>query len=234
MEYVNLDMKNIFSTHGLIHQTSCPNTPDQNRVAERKNHILLEITRALMFEDHVPTQFWPEVVAIATYLTNRLPTKSLLFKTPLDILQTHSTIPSSHSLPPRVFDCIVYVHIPKQARNKLEPRAVKCVFIGYEVHQKGYRCFDPIHNKLYTTLGCDFFQSSYNYPQLSPQREIVSGDDLSWLTFPNAINPNPIIDHDPTEHVGNSTVVATEDIVILLLKLLMSCLKHLGSNPNKR
>ena len=91
-----------------------------------------------MFEAYVPTQFWPEAIVTATYLTNRLPTKSLHFKTPLETLQTHTTIPSSHSLPPRVFVSIVYVHLPKQARNKIEPRLVKCVFIGYGVNQKGY------------------------------------------------------------------------------------------------
>ena len=137
-------MKNFFTTHGLIHQTSCPHTPQQNEIAERKNRTLLEISRALMFEAHVPSYCWPEAVASATYLTNRLPTKSLKFKTPLEILHNHTTILSFHSLPPRVFGCVVYVHLPKPTRNKLEPHAVKCVFVGYGVNQKGYRCFDHI------------------------------------------------------------------------------------------
>ena len=49
-------------------------------------------------------------------------------------------------LPPRVFGCVVYVHLKKGDRNKLQPRAVKCVFVGYGVHQKDYRCFDPVHD----------------------------------------------------------------------------------------
>ena len=64
-----------------------------------------------MFKAHVPTHFWPEAVAIATYLTNRLPTKSLYFKTPIETLQTYTTIPSSYSLPSRAFGGVVYVHI---------------------------------------------------------------------------------------------------------------------------
>ena len=48
-------------------------------MAERKNRILLEITKALMIESHVP-------IVSATYLTNRLPTKALDYKTPLDTL----------------------------------------------------------------------------------------------------------------------------------------------------
>uniref|UniRef100_A0A803M0T0 Retroviral polymerase SH3-like domain-containing protein n=1 Tax=Chenopodium quinoa TaxID=63459 RepID=A0A803M0T0_CHEQI len=91
-------------------------------------------------------------IATSTYLTNRLPTKPLNYDTPLDTLGSHVSIPSSHSLPPRVFGCIVYVHLQKRVRTKLEPRAVKCVFIGYGVNQKGYRCYDPIQDRVYTTL----------------------------------------------------------------------------------
>ena len=50
-------MKGFFTEKGLIHQTTCPNTPQQNGVAEQKNKFLLEITRAIMLESHVPTSF---------------------------------------------------------------------------------------------------------------------------------------------------------------------------------
>ena len=56
-EYINLDMKQFISDHGLIHQTTCPDTPQQNGVAERKNRTLLEITTTIMLESHVPVHF---------------------------------------------------------------------------------------------------------------------------------------------------------------------------------
>ena len=56
-EYVNLNMQTFFQANGLIHQTSCSHTPQQNGVAERKNRILLEMTRALIIESHVPKSF---------------------------------------------------------------------------------------------------------------------------------------------------------------------------------
>ena len=114
---------------GMLHQTTCPNTPQQNGVAERKHRILLEITRALMIESHVPVHFWLGAIATATYLINCLPTKALDFQTPRDTLSSHVPSFSSHSLPPRVFGCVVYAHLPKQARNKFKPRTVKCVFV---------------------------------------------------------------------------------------------------------
>ena len=97
---MNQHMETFFTTHGLIHQTSCPHTPQQNGIAERKNRTLLEIGRALMFEAHVPSYFWPEAIASATYLTNRLPSKALQFKSPLEVLHFYNIVPSFHSLPP--------------------------------------------------------------------------------------------------------------------------------------
>ncbi|MCO5604506.1 hypothetical protein L7F22_058673 [Adiantum nelumboides] len=44
----------------------------------------------------------------------------------------------------KVFGCIAYVHVPDELRTKLDPKAKKCVFIGYSVEQKGYKCYNPI------------------------------------------------------------------------------------------
>jgi hypothetical protein len=41
-EYVNQRFRAYFDNHGLIHETSCPQTPQQNGVAERKNRHILE------------------------------------------------------------------------------------------------------------------------------------------------------------------------------------------------
>ena len=80
-----------------------------------------------MLESSVPVHLWSEEIAMATYLTNRSPTKKLQYQTPLDSLGTHTPVPSLHSLPSCVFGCIVYVHLPKHSRHKLAPRALKCL-----------------------------------------------------------------------------------------------------------
>ena len=69
-EHINLDMQQFFSTHGLIHQTTCLDTPQQNDIAKLKNQTLLDITWAIMFESHAPTSISPKAIAIAiaTYL----------------------------------------------------------------------------------------------------------------------------------------------------------------------
>ena len=87
-----------------------------------------------MMESYVPKKHWPNAIATANYVTNRLPTSSHEHKTPLDTLSTHTFVPPTHSLPPRIFGCTVYVHLPKRNRNKLKPRAFKCVFVGYKIN----------------------------------------------------------------------------------------------------
>ena len=87
-EYINANMKTFFVEKGLIHQTSCAYTPEQNGVAERKNRYILEITRALLIESKIPTSFWPEAIATSVYLMNRLPRESSILKLPSIRLST--------------------------------------------------------------------------------------------------------------------------------------------------
>jgi len=159
-----------------------------------------------MFESHIPPFFWPEALATANYLTNRLPQQKLKHKTPKDVLQSFFNNPIIHELPPRIFGCTVYVHLPSRSRNKLEPRDIKCIFVGYGTSQKGYRCFDPLHNLIYTTMDCEFFETTFYYNQPRCQGE-MSHDHLSWLTH------SPALVTDPTEQLGNTTAESSENIV---------------------
>ena len=151
-------MQQFLAEKGIIHQTTCPNTPQQNGVAERKNRFLLEITRAIMLDSHVPTSYWPEAVATATYLANRLPTKILNLNTPIQTLANYTNVPPALALPPRIFGCTVFVHIPKVERTKLDPCAEKCVFVRYGVNKKGYHCYSPKTRRMHVTMDCDFLE----------------------------------------------------------------------------
>jgi len=111
-KFVNQRFRTYFDNHGLIHETSCPQTPQQNGVAERKNRHILETARALLHGNHVLTRFWPDAVSTVVHLLNRLPSKFLQFQTPLQVLASHVSLPTTLMLPPRVFGCVAYVHLP--------------------------------------------------------------------------------------------------------------------------
>lgn len=75
-----------FSDNGIIHQTSCPHTPQQNGVIERKHRTLLEASRALMFQSNIPIRFWGDCLLTAAYIINILPFKIRNNKSPFELL----------------------------------------------------------------------------------------------------------------------------------------------------
>jgi hypothetical protein len=43
-----------------------------------------------------------------------------------------------------VFHCVTFVHVPKEARTKLDSKGVKCIFVGYCEETKGYILYNLI------------------------------------------------------------------------------------------
>ncbi|PRQ58292.1 putative RNA-directed DNA polymerase [Rosa chinensis] len=157
-EYVNHVFQEFFKAHGIVHQTTCPQTPEQNGVSERKNRHLLDMARALLFSAHMPKYLWGDAILASSHLINRLPSSVLHGKIPFAVLASHVSLSSFHNLPARVFGCVVFVHIPKNQRSKLDARALKCVFVGYGGYQKGYKCYHPPTRKYYVTMDVTFFE----------------------------------------------------------------------------
>ncbi|PRQ17925.1 putative RNA-directed DNA polymerase [Rosa chinensis] len=162
-EFVNGPMIEFCRSHGIRYQTSNSYTPQQNGLAERKNRQLMEVVRASLFGMNVPRSYWGEAVKSAAYLINRTPSRVIEFQNPHQKLHTLLTIPSMPNLEPQVFGCIAYVHIPKPQRNKLDPRARKCIFVGYANFQKGYRCYGPLTGTLHVSLDVAFRESEPYY-----------------------------------------------------------------------
>ena len=43
----------------------------------------------------------------------------------------------------RAYGCVAYAHVPKEKRLKLEPTAVRCIFIEYMPTARQYKLFYP-------------------------------------------------------------------------------------------
>jgi hypothetical protein len=78
----------------------------------------------------------------------------------------------------RVFNCIAYVHVPNEKRSKLDLKAEKCIFIGYSLEQKGYRCFNPSTQKLQVSRDVVFDEmvSWYSPLKITEDGEARNGD----------------------------------------------------------
>lgn len=84
----------------------------------------------------------------------------------------------------KVFGCIAYVHIPSHLRNKLDPRAEKCVFVGYATNKKGYKCFNPITRKFHITMDVHFVENTIFFHKTSLQRERENEDQFWHISSP--------------------------------------------------
>ncbi|KAI5324552.1 hypothetical protein L3X38_033625 [Prunus dulcis] len=180
-EYVNNTLASFFLAQGIIHQMTTPFTPLQNGVSERKNRQLLEVARSFMLDMSVSHHLWGHAVLSATYLINRTPSRVLDFKTPHDVFGDHVFPVSISKLPPKVFRCVVYVHVYSHQRSKLDHCALRCVFIGYSSTQKGYKCYHPPTQKVHVTLDVTFHEEVPYYVSHSSLTHGERGSKLEFL-----------------------------------------------------
>ncbi|CAL9006243.1 unnamed protein product [Prunus brigantina] len=150
----------------------------ENGVSERKNRQLLEVARSLMLDMSVPHHLCRHGVLAAAYLINRTPSRVLDFQTPLDVLCAHTPPVSVSKLPPKLFGCVAYVHIYSHQRSKLDPCALRCVFIGYSTTQKGYKWYHPPSQKVHVTLDVTFHEEVPYYVSSSSPIQGERGSEL--------------------------------------------------------
>ena len=91
-----------------------------------------------------PTFLWAEIVKTALYLLNHSPTNENGGGLPKE--KFIGVMPSLRHL--QAFGCMVFIHIPKWYRDKLESRLEQGVFIGYDDSTKGYMVYLPHKRKV--------------------------------------------------------------------------------------
>ncbi len=128
----------------------------------------------MLNEFFLPNYFWAEVVATTIYIMNRTPTTAVHGMTP----EEKFTCKKSDVSHFKMFGCITYVHVLDEKRSKLDPKVEKCIFIGYSLEQKGYRCFNPSIRKWQVSREVVFDEMVSWYPPLKIAKdgEAKNGD----------------------------------------------------------
>ncbi|RVW74918.1 Retrovirus-related Pol polyprotein from transposon TNT 1-94 [Vitis vinifera] len=220
-EQPQMTVGEFLAQEGIVHLSSCVDTPQQNEIVERKNRHLLEVARSLMFSMNVPKLFWGQAVLTAAYLINRMSSRVLKFQTPCQtLLKSFPTTRLISTVPPKIFGCSVFVHINQQHRSKLDPRSLKCIFLGYSSNQKGYKCYSPVTRKFYNSMDVTFFETQPYYPKNDIQGENSTQEYQFWdlesfsespITTENHIppesfnQPESIVDLWDKEHIQEET-----------------------------
>ncbi|PKU63244.1 Retrovirus-related Pol polyprotein from transposon TNT 1-94 [Dendrobium catenatum] len=164
-EYLNKNFKLYCKTWGIFHQYMCPYTSAQNGVAERKNRHILETIRSLLIQSNTPHTLWVEALHTAIHLINRLPTVTIQYKTPFEML--YQKLPSYTHL--KTFGCLCFPWLKPYSKSKLSPLSIPCVFVGYALNQKGFRCFDPNTQRIFVSRHVIFNETKFPFQDQSLQ-----------------------------------------------------------------
>jgi hypothetical protein len=125
-------------------QHTIPYTPQQNGVAERKNHTLKEMINCMIQSKGLSLKYWVEAINCANCIVNHTPTKDFKNITS-DEASTKIKLDVSQFC---VFGSIAWTHIPDAKRKALQPKSDKCIFIGYSDDIKGYRLLQAHCNEI--------------------------------------------------------------------------------------
>lgn len=114
---------------------------------------------------------------------------------------------SVYSSPPRydhlrVFGCTCYVLLPQHERTKLSAQSIECVFLGYSLEHKGYRCYDPSNRRMRISRDVSFVENRPFYYSPSSTRSSSPTEDVSFLFLP-PIELSPV--QTPTDPTVPST-----------------------------
>ncbi|GJZ44585.1 ribonuclease H-like domain-containing protein [Tanacetum coccineum] len=193
-EFDNTRQHDLFKTNGIQFRFSCPKTSQQNGRSERMIRTINNLIRTLLFQAHLPPQYWTEALFMATHLLNILPSTAI--KNDIPFTKLFNKQPSYKHL--RVFGCLCYPYI--HSTHKLQPRSTPCVFLGYPTNHRGYRCLDLATNKIIISRHVNFEETIFPFGSMTPSNppsynflehnDTPSPIQLKLLTTPNSSTVN--------------------------------------------
>ncbi|GJS75609.1 retrotransposon protein, putative, ty1-copia subclass [Tanacetum coccineum] len=155
-EYMSQEFLDHLKDHGIIAHRTPPYTPQHNGVSLRRNRTLLDMVRSMISQTTLPKSFWDYTLETAARILNMVPTKKVE-KTPYEVW--HGQAPKLSYL--KVWGCEALVKRDTLTKpDKLEPRSIKCIFIGYPKETMGYSFYYPPENKVLVARNAEFLENS--------------------------------------------------------------------------
>lgn len=173
-EFLNEDVKKFLDQEGIRHQRTVPYTPEQNGTAEREMRTIVESARTMIYARQMDLRFWAEAVNVAVFVLNRSGTSTVVGKTPFELWAGKKA--RIDQLQP--FGTTVFVHVPKERRQKFNSKAEKCVFVGYDENVKGFRVWNPITGKIQITRDVKFINEFPNTVEVKTNSIIENAENI--------------------------------------------------------
>ncbi|GJZ38363.1 putative ribonuclease H-like domain-containing protein [Tanacetum coccineum] len=137
-EFKNRIMNQFCEIKGIKREFCVARTPQQNKVAERKNRTLIEAARTMLADSKLPTTFWAEVVNTACYVQNRVLVIKPHNKTPYELFLGRKPALSFM----RPFGCSVTILNTIDHLGKFDRKADEGFFVRYCTNSKALRVFN--------------------------------------------------------------------------------------------
>jgi len=136
-EYMSSAFKALHNENGTTHQTTVPETQQQNGIAERLNRVLVEMARTMMRHKNVDQDLRADAIKTSVYIKNRVTSRALpICKTPHE-LWNGSKPDVSHI---RVFGSTCWVVLHKSdIDGKFGDKTAQGIFVGYPDNSKAYK-----------------------------------------------------------------------------------------------
>ncbi|GKC02172.1 putative ribonuclease H-like domain-containing protein [Tanacetum coccineum] len=198
-EFKNKEMNQLCEIKGIKREFSVAGTPQQNRVAERKNRTLIKAARTMLADSKLPTTFWAKAVNTACYVQNRVLVIKPHNKTPYELF--HGRTPSLSFMRP--FGCPVTILNTLDHLGKFDGKADEGFFIGYSMNSKAFRVFNSRTRIVEETLHITFLENKPN----------VAGSGPEWLfdidTLTKSMNYKLVVAGNQSN--GNAGTKACDD-----------------------
>nr|GEU34757.1 retrovirus-related Pol polyprotein from transposon TNT 1-94 [Tanacetum cinerariifolium] len=140
------------NANGITHNFSASLTPQSNGMVERKNRKLQKISRTMLNEQALPQKFWCNVVDTSTYILNRIIIRSILGKTPYDLLRGRK--PTLDYFKVLASKCFILNN--KDYLTKFDPKSYEGIFLGYSKNSKAYIILNKHTRKVEKSLNVTF------------------------------------------------------------------------------
>ncbi|CAI7809419.1 unnamed protein product, partial [Closterium sp. NIES-54] len=130
-----------------------PASPQQNGIAERRIGMVMDVARTSMIHAAAPHFLWPFAVQYAAHQLNLQPWVSLRETSPT--LRWTGKVGDASAF--RVWGSRAFVR--DLSADKLSPRAVPCVFLGFPPDALGWQFYHPTSRCVLSSQDVTFDES---------------------------------------------------------------------------
>lgn len=183
-EFQNDTLRSFFKNKHIEHTTSSAGKSEHNGLAERMNQALQKMLRAFLVQAGAPAYLWGEAVLTAAYVHNSTPRRSTNWKAPFELLFNRRCRPRKF----KVWGCNAFVRLQESKQSKVQPRAWRGVFVGYDPATGGYRILRPGTTTIYPTRDVDFTEHDFSHMRL-----LVSTNNGTSEPELCTLDPSPLL-----------------------------------------